>query len=68
MRYQLYLDPARTALWGNGGGGSTVPVSGIASLTTPFRQALTVYGRILARQSDAHVGNYTDRITIVLNY
>ncbi|MEA2729192.1 MAG: hypothetical protein QOF70_3667 [Acetobacteraceae bacterium] len=69
LRYQLYLDPARTVLWGEGSGGSgTASISGVVGLTTPFRQALTVYGRILARQSDARVGNYADQITAVLNY
>jgi spore coat protein U-like protein len=68
LRYQLYLDPGRSVQWGNGGGAGAATISGIVSPTTPFRQALTVYGRILARQSDARVGNYTDRFTIILNY
>jgi spore coat protein U-like protein len=69
LRYQLYLDSARTVLWGDGTGGSgTVSISGVAGSSTPFRQALTVYGRILARQSDAPVGNYADQITAVLSY
>ncbi len=66
--YQLYLDPARTTLWGNGGGSGTVPVSGVAGPTTPFRQTLTVYGRILARQSGVMTGHYTDQFLAVLNY
>jgi len=41
---------------------------GVVGPTTPFRETLTVYGRILARQSGAVVGNYTARITAVLNY
>jgi len=69
LRYQLYVDPARTALWGDGsGGGGTTTISGVVGLATPLRQVLTVYGRILARQSDALVGNYTDQITAVLTY
>jgi spore coat protein U-like protein len=39
-----------------------------AGLTSPFRQVLTVYGRILARQTGTQVGDYTDQITVVLNY
>ncbi len=69
MRYQLYLDPARTAPWGDGaGGGNTVSFSGIVGPTTPIRQAFTVYGRILARQSDAVVGAYADQVAVVLTY
>lgn len=66
MRYQLYLDPARTVPWGYGGG--TVSISSVVGPTTPIRQTLTVYGRILARQSGAQVGNYADQIVVVLNY
>jgi spore coat protein U-like protein len=69
LRYQLYLDPARTVLWGDAGDGdATAAISGVVGPTNPFRQVLTVYGRILARQSDARVGNYGDQITVVLNY
>jgi spore coat protein U-like protein len=68
LRYQLYRDPARSASWGDGGGVGAVSISGVVGPTTPFRQALTVYGRILARQSDAGVGKYVDHFTVVLNY
>lgn len=69
LRYELYLDPGRTVPWGNGTGGTgTILVSGVASPTAPFRQAFTVYGRILARQSGAHVGHYADQATVFLNY
>ena len=69
LRYQLYLDPARTVLWGDGAGGSqTAAVSGVVGPSTVFRWSLTVYGRLLARQSDALAGAYADQITAVLNY
>jgi spore coat protein U-like protein len=69
LPYQTYLDAGRTQFWGNGTGrGLTVPVSGSVSPGTPFQQAFTVYGRILARQSSVHVGNYTDVVTVTLNY
>jgi spore coat protein U-like protein len=69
LRYQLFLDPARTVLWGDGGGAShTKTVTGVVGVTTPFRAMLTVYGRILARQPDAVVGAYADQITAVLSY
>lgn len=69
LRYQLYLDPARSRPWGDGaGGGQTAPVSGSVGPNTVFRQTTTIYGRILARQSQATVGAYSDRIDAVLQY
>jgi len=69
LRYQLFLDPARTIPWGDGSGDTrTKSISSVVGLTTPLRETLTVYGRILARQADAAVANYADQITAVLNY
>ncbi len=69
LRYQLYVDPARTVPWRSAGGaGGNVAVSGVVGLTTPFRQAVTLYGRIPARQSGAHVGTYADQVTVMLSY
>jgi spore coat protein U-like protein len=42
--------------------------SGVVGPNSVFRQPITVYGRILARQTDAAVGHYADVITAVLNY
>lgn len=69
LRYQTYLNPARTVFWGDGTGrGATQAVTGMVGPGIPFRQCYTVYGRILARQSAARVGSYADRITVLLNY
>jgi spore coat protein U-like protein len=69
LRYNTYLDPARTMFWGNGTGlGGTETVSGSVSSGALFQQSYTLYGRILARQSGAHVGPYADQITATLNY
>ena len=68
LRYQLYLDPARTVQWGNGGSAGAASIAGVVIATTPFSQALTIYGRILARQADARVGSYADHFTVILNY
>jgi spore coat protein U-like protein len=68
LRYQLFLDPSRTAPWGDGGGDGARPIFGVVGPAAPFRQTITVYGRILARQSGALVGNYTGQIVVVLNY
>lgn len=69
LYYQLYLDPARTVPWGDGSGeGRTQSVTGTASGASPFRATVTVYGRVLARQSRTSVGRYSDQITAVLRY
>jgi spore coat protein U-like protein len=69
LRYQLYLDPARTMPLGDGsGGGDVISMSSVVSYNAPFRRAFAVYGRILARQSGATVGHYVDRITAILTY
>jgi spore coat protein U-like protein len=68
LRYQLYRDPARSVPWEDEGGAGAPSISGVVGPTTPFRQTLTVYGRILARQSDARVGKYADHFTVILNY
>ncbi len=67
LRYQLFLDPSRTAPWGDGVGGAK-SISGVVGPAAPFRTTVTVYARILARQSGALAGAYTDQIIAVLNY
>ena len=69
LRYQLYLDAARTIPWGDGSGGTrTKAISIIASPGHFARQAHTVYGRIRGRQARTMVGNYSAQITAVLHY
>jgi spore coat protein U-like protein len=69
LRYQVYLDPARTMPWGDGAGdGAVASVSGLVSSQAVLRQTFTLYGRILGRQNDARVGDYSDRITAILTY
>jgi spore coat protein U-like protein len=59
LDYNLYLDPARAIVWGDGAGGTSryqqvTPADGVPT-TVP------VYGRIPAGQN-AHVGTYADTI------
>lgn len=69
LRYQLYLDPARSRLWGDGvSAGEAATVSGMVAPDTTFRQTIAIYGRVLGRQTHATVGHYTDRIDAVLQY
>ena len=61
LGYNLYSDSARTMLWGDGTGGSTV-VTGQDSSAIH-----TVYGRIPARQN-VHIGTYVDSLLITVSF
>lgn len=66
LRYQLYVDAARSVPWTSSL--SPPSFSGFVSADLPFRQNMTIYGRILARQFEPGVGHYEDRIAVVLTY
>lgn len=65
--YNLYLDAAYQQIWGDGSSGSSMvtssnPVNGQDTVHT-------VYGRIpLSVQRAAHVGSYSDIITVTVSY
>jgi spore coat protein U-like protein len=66
LGYNLYLDPARATVWGDGTGGSSVlnvalSASGWTTITQP------IYGRIPAGQ-DVASGTYLDTITVTMNW
>jgi spore coat protein U-like protein len=61
LGYNLYADPARTSVWGDGTAG-TVAVSGSATSANH-----TVYGRIPAGQN-VFAGSYSDLITVTLTF
>ncbi len=61
LTYNLFTDGTRTGVWGDGTG-STGTVSGNGSSANH-----TVYGRIPARQN-AHVGTYSDIITVTVTF
>jgi spore coat protein U-like protein len=62
LQYNLYLDAARTTIWGNGTGGTSV-------LNAPSGRSRTVsvYGRIFPLQ-DAAVGSYSDTVAVTINF
>jgi spore coat protein U-like protein len=69
LRYELYADPGRRIVIGDGaGGGSALTGGGVATATSPLRQNFTVYGRLLARQGRAPAGAYGDVVTVRLSY
>lgn len=61
LRYNLYLDAARTSVWGDGSGGSYAG-PGVTTRAGPSTTAW-VFGRIAAGQ-DAVAGAYSDTIRV----
>lgn len=63
--YNLYLDAARTRIWGDGSSGTQV----YSASNPPSNQdvTVTVYGRLPARQ-DVPVGSYADTIVVTISY
>lgn len=62
MRYNLYTDSSRAAVWGDGAGGS-----GTVSATIGTSRDVTVYGRIAPNQN-LPAGTYADVIVVTLTY
>lgn len=70
LDYYLYSDSGHTANWGNGTDGTGV-VSGVIALSLLLPSAHVdhpVYGRIPGSQTTAHVGSYSDTITVTIDY
>jgi spore coat protein U-like protein len=70
LNYNLYTDPARSLVWGNGGGsqliaGSMTVGPGVGNRTRTVTH--TVYGRLPALQ-DAAEGNHMDSIVVTLTF
>lgn len=66
LNYNLYVDPARSIVFGNGTAGSQTirrPLNGLLI----FGQSVSYFGRVPARQW-ARVGRYTDSIIITVTY
>ncbi len=69
LRYQLFVDPARTIVWGDlTGAVGAVPINGVISRERELRIVVPIYGRLLARQSRARVGRFVDVVTATINY
>lgn len=69
LSYNLYLDAARTTVWGDGSGGTSLVSDGsLLGLLGHYVRVYDVYGRILANQQTAHPGSYADTVTITVTY
>ena len=65
LNYTLYLDAARTTIWGDGTGGTQVH----SNANAPNNQnvTVTIYGRVPASQ-DVSAGSYSNTITATINF
>ena len=61
LSYNLYLDAARSSVWGDTNNGTAQYTSGL----NLFAITVPIYGRIPARQN-AKAGNYTDTVVITM--
>jgi len=69
LNYNLYIDAARTAVWGDGSGGtSIVSDPSLLTLLGHVVREYDVYGRILPNQQTTPPGTYNDTITVTVTY
>lgn len=65
LDYNLFLDPARTTIWGDGTSGTSVYF--IKNPKPNRDNEVTIHGRIPAGQ-DVAVGSYVDTAVVVINF
>jgi spore coat protein U-like protein len=64
LAYNLFLDPARTTIWGNGSGATET----YFNRNPPNDWVIVpIYGRITAGQ-DISAGSYADTVTVTVNF
>ena len=68
LSYNLYVDPARSTIWGDGSGTSAV-ITGLIAFPLPsaITRLVDFYGRIPARQN-VRPQSYQDTIVITVNF
>jgi spore coat protein U-like protein len=67
LAYNLYLDAARTQVWGDGTDNTGV-LSDAAELAGPtISRQYPVYGRVFSGR-ESRIGMYSDTVTVVLDY
>jgi spore coat protein U-like protein len=63
--YNLYIDPARTLVWGDGSAGTAMISDVFTLIGHSISRSHTVYGRLIGRP-DARAGAYSDSILVTL--
>ncbi len=61
LLYNLFTDPARTLIWGDGTGGTNT----VSGLPPPRRQRFPIYGRVFGSQN-VPAGAYGDTVDITV--
>jgi spore coat protein U-like protein len=64
LNYNIFTDPGRAMIWGDGSGGSSA-LSRTVDKATPW--TATFYGRIPARQN-VTPGSYSDNVTVIIEF
>ena len=65
LNYNLFLDAARSSVWGDGTGGTSTYTNSNPPNNTDI--VITVYGRVSAGQ-DVTAGAYSDTVSAVINF
>ena len=65
MGYNVFRDPSRTVVWGDGTGGTSFYVT--ASIPNNIDVSVPAYGRVDAGQ-DVRAGAYADHISVTINF
>jgi spore coat protein U-like protein len=66
LQYQLYVNPSRTVIWGDGSAGTSTVNDVMCRRCPPA--TYPVYGRLPGRQLFAAPGSYTDVITVIVTF
>lgn len=69
LQYNLFTDPARTTVWGDGGSGTGRVSGAVGGNRTgqPNPRTFPIFGRIPAGQDPA-VGVYSDTVTVTVTF
>lgn len=63
LSYQLYTEPTRTEIWGDGEDGETIDDEG-----TGTEQEVPIYARVIAAQAGVLSGTYADTVVVTVTY
>lgn len=67
LDYNFYVDAARSQIWGDGAGGTSIHSATVSVLQVGTTINVTVFGRIPAQQ-DVSAGTYSDTVTATINF
>ncbi len=69
LNYSLYSDAGRTTAWAfNSSTGAGTPAPNLTIGSSGTSQTLTVYGRVAAGQDPTTASDYSDTVTVAVNY